>query len=328
MFSVDDDDELDEDSLPAFSHPAMAPSPTAPTANKGKGRAASPLLPTSSPIPSSSAPSGVFGNIGSGSQVPKAQRQTVAGVRVESRCASLLRISSYAEVDLASGAQASTRSTSPSPPPSCVCVVLSWHSLIDVRRGATCSPSTRNLSKCCIHCGEARDELCSGLCYSLRLSIYNPVRRDWDLWGPLIFCLMLGVMLSMNVCTPARRSASSFSDTHTGTGQPGLGRLYRRHSYHFRGLRRRHYTGETPRRTSVSQPAPCLCQRIHADVRARSFFQGLCVLGYCIAPLNIAALVSTFVRIVWVRLPVTLAAWAWCVWGACGPALPLCLRND
>lgn len=25
------------------------------------------------------------------------------------------------------------------------------------------------------------------------------VFRDWDLWGPLILCLMLGIMLSINV---------------------------------------------------------------------------------------------------------------------------------
>ena len=48
---------------------------------------------------------------------------------------------------------------------------------------------------------------------------------------------------------------------------------------------------------------------------SRSFFQGLCVLGYCVAPLNIAALVSTFVHPIYVRIPVSLAAWAWCVWG-------------
>jgi hypothetical protein len=47
----------------------------------------------------------------------------------------------------------------------------------------------------------------------------------------------------------------------------------------------------------------------------RSFFQGLCVLGYCIAPLDIAALISCFVRIIYVRAPIALLAWAWCVWG-------------
>jgi hypothetical protein len=39
------------------------------------------------------------------------------------------------------------------------------------------------------------------------------------------------------------------------------------------------------------------------------------VLGYCIAPLNVAALVSTFVHVIYVRAPVALAAWAWSVWG-------------
>lgn len=37
--------------------------------------------------------------------------------------------------------------------------------------------------------------------------------------------------------------------------------------------------------------------------------------GYCVAPLNIAALVSVFVPLIYVRLPVTFAAWAWCIWG-------------
>jgi hypothetical protein len=58
-------------------------------------------------------------------------------------------------------------------------------------------------------------------------------------------------------------------------------------------------------------------RHIHA-VLARSFFQGLCVLGYCIAPLDIAALISCFVRVIWVRAPVALAAWAWCIWGMIG----------
>ena len=52
---------------------------------------------------------------------------------------------------------------------------------------------------------------------------------------------------------------------------------------------------------------------------SRSFFQGLCVLGYCVAPLNVAALVSTFVHLIYVRAPVALAAWAWCIWGTSWP---------
>lgn len=50
-------------------------------------------------------------------------------------------------------------------------------------------------------------------------------------------------------------------------------------------------------------------------ILVRSFFQGLCVLGYCVAPLDIAALVACFVRIIWVRAPIAIAGWAWSVWG-------------
>jgi hypothetical protein len=30
--------------------------------------------------------------------------------------------------------------------------------------------------------------------------LFHPSCRDWDLWGPLVLCLLLGVMLSVNVC--------------------------------------------------------------------------------------------------------------------------------
>lgn len=55
---------------------------------------------------------------------------------------------------------------------------------------------------------------------------------------------------------------------------------------------------------------------VHVFLRS-SFFQSLCVLGYCIFPLVIAALVSTFFHALYVRGPVSLTAWAWCVWGMC-----------
>ncbi|GJJ08634.1 hypothetical protein Clacol_002853 [Clathrus columnatus] len=49
---------------------------------------------------------------------------------------------------------------------------------------------------------------------------------------------------------------------------------------------------------------------------SQSFFQGLCVLGYCVAPLDIAALVACFVRKLWIRAPIALLAWAWCCWAS------------
>lgn len=47
-----------------------------------------------------------------------------------------------------------------------------------------------------------------------------------------------------------------------------------------------------------------------------SFFQSLCVLGYCIFPLDLAALVAVFVKMLWIRLPICAAAFAWSIWAA------------
>jgi len=47
-----------------------------------------------------------------------------------------------------------------------------------------------------------------------------------------------------------------------------------------------------------------------------SFFQGLCALGYCVAPLDIAALISCFVRTIYVRTPIAIIAWVWCIWAS------------
>lgn len=55
-----------------------------------------------------------------------------------------------------------------------------------------------------------------------------------------------------------------------------------------------------------------------------SFFQALCVLGYCIAPLDIAALVACFVRVIYVRAPIAFLAWGWCIWGAYFLILEIC----
>ncbi|TFY57350.1 hypothetical protein EVJ58_g7069 [Rhodofomes roseus] len=102
---------------------------------------------------------------------------------------------------------------------------------------------------------------------------HREVLRDWDLWGPLVISLMLGILLSI-------RAAPDQS---------------------------------LPIFTSVV----CLMTSGSLLLGGRvSFFQGLCVFGYCVAPLNIAALVSVFVPLIYVRLPVTFAAWVWCIWAS------------
>lgn len=47
----------------------------------------------------------------------------------------------------------------------------------------------------------------------------------------------------------------------------------------------------------------------------RSFFQSVCVLGYCLFPLTIAALINVFVHTIIVRLPVIAVTYIWSAFG-------------
>lgn len=48
-----------------------------------------------------------------------------------------------------------------------------------------------------------------------------------------------------------------------------------------------------------------------ALIACRSFFQSVCVLGYCLFPLTIAALINIFVDKILVRLPVAAITYTW-----------------
>ncbi|KAH8831546.1 hypothetical protein DL96DRAFT_1667799 [Flagelloscypha sp. PMI_526] len=106
------------------------------------------------------------------------------------------------------------------------------------------------------------------------------VLRDWDLWGPLLLVLGLSIMLSINA--PADQTLPTFTAVIVICSVGSL---------------------------IVTIQAKLLGGRV-------SFFQAMCVLGYCLAPLDIAAFVACFVRLIYVRVPVSIAAWAWCVWAS------------
>ncbi|KAI0367812.1 Yip1-domain-containing protein [Pilatotrama ljubarskyi] len=232
QFIEADDDDLDEESIPGFTHPGLASSPHSLGApDKGKTRAPEQLAP-----PSGSGAAGVSGNIGtpvngSAAGGQQSNRRMVGGVRVETR---------YTGVDT-----------------------------LD-------EPVTATI---------ARDLLSI---YTKLIQVLYPPRsngnrdllRDWDLWGPLVLCLALGTLLSINA--PPSQSLGVFTSVVVIIAVGSL---------------------------VVTVQAKLLGGRV-------SFFQGLCVLGYCVAPLNVAALVSTFVHPIYVRAPVALAAWAWCVWAS------------
>ena len=78
----DDDDDLDEESIPGFSHPGVTSAPSSVQPDKGKGRATEQLA----------TPTGDYsraqlsGNIGSApSGAPTSARRMVGGVQVETR---------------------------------------------------------------------------------------------------------------------------------------------------------------------------------------------------------------------------------------------------
>jgi len=87
--------------------------------------------------------------------------------------------------------------------------------------------------------------------------------KDWDLWGPLLICLALAVILSTKA--PAKQTSHVFSAVFVVMW---LGSLV------------------------VTLNA----QLLGANM---SVFQSLCVLGYCVFPLTMSALVIAVLRYTW-----------------------------
>ncbi|KAF8460401.1 hypothetical protein BDZ91DRAFT_664471 [Kalaharituber pfeilii] len=99
--------------------------------------------------------------------------------------------------------------------------------------------------------------------------------KDWDLWGPLLFCLVLSTLLSL----PAdpKQSADVFAGTFAMV-----------------------WLGEAV----VTLQIKLLGGHI-------SFFQSVSVIGYTLFPMTIAALLSALGLPVIVRLPVYTVLWMW-----------------
>ncbi|KAJ3090298.1 Yip1 member 6 [Quaeritorhiza haematococci] len=113
------------------------------------------------------------------------------------------------------------------------------------------------------------------------------ILRDWDLWGPLLLCLALSIRLS--ITAPENQSGNVFTGIFVivwcGAG-------------------------------IVTLNSKLLGGKL-------SFFQSVCVLGYCIFPLVIASMVSLFIPSVVVRACVCSAAFAWSTYGMQMLFLPL-----
>ncbi|KAH0833041.1 hypothetical protein J3R83DRAFT_12032 [Lanmaoa asiatica] len=230
-----DDDDLDEQDIPGFTAPGLH----SPVIDKGKSRAPDPAAQTSS----ASVPAqGISGDIGSSNAPHKPARQTVGGIRVETR---------YTGVDT-----------------------------LD-------EPITTTITRDLL---SIYSKLVQVL-YPRKATGREVLSRDWDLWGPLLLSLALGMMLSVNA--PASQALGVFTSVVVIVSVGSL---------------------VVTIQAKVSSSS-AFNVAFYGSFYPYSFFQGLCVLGYCIAPLDIAALISCFVRIIWVRAPIALAAWAWCIWG-------------
>jgi len=114
LYSVDDDD-LDENDIPGFTHPSMSPQ-----TDKGKSRARQPeqLAAPSGSAGGSSSP-GLSGNIGSSGDTNRPNRRTVGGVQVETRCVMYAHcMLAYIPIDCSPDIRVLIPWMNPLPPPS------------------------------------------------------------------------------------------------------------------------------------------------------------------------------------------------------------------
>uniref|UniRef100_A0A7S4LML3 Protein YIPF n=1 Tax=Eutreptiella gymnastica TaxID=73025 RepID=A0A7S4LML3_9EUGL len=121
------------------------------------------------------------------------------------------------------------------------------------------------------------------LVMGLKSDNYNEL-RNWDLWGPLILCLFLAIILGLS------------KKAHDEKGQT------------FAGV----FTGVSVGSTVVTLNAQFLGGHL-------SFFQIVCVLGYCLFPLCAAATLCLILpeRMIWKMIP-CLAAFVWSTYASRG----------
>lgn len=130
----------------------------------------------------------------------------------------------------------------------------------------------------------------------LRPTSGNAVLREWDLWGPLLFTTTLAILLSLDA--PPSQSLSVFTGIFAIVS---IGSVVVTLNCKLLGGKVYVQADWSPLR-KLTHPVS-------------SFLQSLCVLGYCLFPLDVAALLATFIRILWIRIPIALVGFAWSTFG-------------
>ncbi|KAI1319096.1 hypothetical protein EDD11_004985 [Mortierella claussenii] len=108
------------------------------------------------------------------------------------------------------------------------------------------------------------------------------ILRDWDLWGPLLMCLTLSIVLSMRAKPDQKITVFTWIFLIVWFGS-----------------------------AVVTLNAKLLGGRV-------SFFQSVCVIGYCLFPLVLVSVVSIFVGSLIIRLPLCVVAFGWASWASLG----------
>ncbi|ORX78957.1 Yip1-domain-containing protein [Anaeromyces robustus] len=106
--------------------------------------------------------------------------------------------------------------------------------------------------------------------------------RDWDLWGPLILCMTLAIRLSMSA--PENQSAMVFTITFI----------------------------------IIWCGAAVITVNSKLLGGKMSFFQSICILGYCIFPLTIVSLITLLIDYFIIDLILVLVGFAWSVYASIG----------
>ncbi|KAJ2742098.1 hypothetical protein GGI20_004727 [Coemansia sp. BCRC 34301] len=106
--------------------------------------------------------------------------------------------------------------------------------------------------------------------------------QEWDLWGPLFFCLSLAIIMSF--LAPGQQASAVF-------------------------------TGVFALVCIGSCVVTLNCKLLGGHV---SFFQSVCTLGYCISPMAIASLISVLGNRIIITLPVVIVAVGWSISAAVG----------
>ncbi|KAI8362083.1 putative terbinafine resistance locus protein YIP1 [Mortierella sp. GBAus27b] len=108
------------------------------------------------------------------------------------------------------------------------------------------------------------------------------ILKDWDLWGPLLMCLTLSIVLSMRAQQDQKITVFTWIFIIVWMGS-----------------------------AIVTVNAKLLGGRV-------SFFQSVCVIGYCLFPLVLVSVVSIFLPNIYIRLPLCGVAFAWASWASLG----------